>query len=77
MLSDMRLDGITHANATQKGGDEMADEQTPRLHAEIVQGISKAGNRYECIEVLLDGMSIGRIFPSKLEMAMIKQTLGI
>ena len=39
----------------------MADEQTPRLHA----------------EVLLDGMSIGRIFPSKLEMAMIKQTLGI
>ena len=56
MLSDMRLDGITHA---------------------IVQGISKAGNRYECIEVLLDGMSIGRIFPSKLEMAMIKQTLGI
>ena len=55
----------------------MADEQTARLHAEIVQGISKAGNRYECIEVLLDGMSIGRIFPSKLEMAMIKQTLGI
>ena len=33
----------------------MADEQTPRLHAEIVQGFSKAGNRYECIEVLLDG----------------------
>lgn len=43
----------------------MADEQTPRLHAEIVQGISKAGNRYECIEVLLDGMSIGRIFPQQ------------
>jgi hypothetical protein len=61
----------------RKEVDNMADEQTPRLHAEIVQGISKAGNRYECIEVLLDGMSIGRIFPSKLEMAMIKQTLGI
>ena len=39
----------------------MADEHTQRLHAEIVQG----------------GMSIGRIVPSKLEMAMIKQTLGI
>lgn len=44
----------------------MADEQIPRLHTEIVQCISKAGNRYECIEVLIDGMSIGRIFPSKL-----------
>lgn len=55
----------------------MADEQTSRLHAEIVQGISKTGNRYECIEVLIDGMPIGRIFPSKLEMSMIKQTLGI
>lgn len=46
----------------------MADEQIPRLHTEIVQCISKTGNRYECIEVLIDGMSIGRIFPSKLEM---------
>ncbi|WP_171002002.1 hypothetical protein [Bifidobacterium moukalabense] len=55
----------------------MADEQTPMLHAEIVQSISKAGNPYECIEVMLGGMSIGRIFPSKLEMAMIKQTLGL
>lgn len=53
-----------------------APDTTP-LHAEVVQSISKAGKPYECIEVRLGDITIGRIFPRPLEMASIKQALGL
>lgn len=52
------------------------DEITTVLHAEIVRAVSKAGNPYECVEVFLGDVSVGRIFPSPLEMSAIKQALN-
>lgn len=54
----------------------MNDEITTVLHAEIVRAVSKAGNPYECVEVFLGDVSVGRIFPSPLEMSAIKQALN-
>lgn len=53
----------------------MSEDTTPILHAEVVRAISKAGNPYECIEVKLDDMTVGRLFPTPLEMATIKSRL--
>ena len=49
--------------------------ETTILHAEIVQSVSKAGKPYECVEVRLGDVSVGRIFPSPLEMSAIKHAL--
>ena len=46
------------------------------LHAEILQAVSKEGRPYECVEVKLGDVSVGRIFPRPLEMAAIKNALG-
>lgn len=54
----------------------MADESTSILHAEILRAVSKEGRPYECIEVKLGDVSVGRIFPRPLEMAAIKNALG-
>ena len=51
------------------------EETTPILHAEILRAVSKDGRPYECIEVRLGDVSVGRIFPRPLEMAAIKQAL--
>lgn len=53
------------------------DNDTPILHAEVIQAVSKAGRPYECIEVRLGEVSVGRIFPRPLEMASIKHALGL
>ena len=52
------------------------DDSTPILHAEVVQAVSKAGKPYECIEISLGEISVGRVFPSPLEMTTIKRTLA-
>lgn len=54
----------------------MTDESTPILHAEILRAVSKEGRPYECIEVKLGDVSVGRIFPRPLEMTAIKNALG-
>ena len=53
----------------------MAYTTVPILHVEIVQGVSKAGKPYECLEVLLGEDSVGRLFPTPLEMRSIKAAL--
>ena len=53
----------------------MATTTEPILHVEIVQGVSKAGRLYECLEVLLGDDSVGRLFPTPLEMRSIKAAL--
>lgn len=53
------------------------DDSTPILHAEVVQAVSKAGKPYECIEISLGEISVGRVFPSPLEMTTTKRTLGL
>ena len=53
----------------------MANTTDPILHLEIVQGVSKAGKPYECLEVLLGEDSVGRLFPTPLEMRSIKAAL--
>lgn len=55
---------------------EMIEDETPRLHAEILSAVSKAGKPYECIEVRLGDLPIGRIFPTELEMITIKNALA-
>ncbi|WP_294686075.1 hypothetical protein [uncultured Bifidobacterium sp.] len=52
------------------------EETTPILHADILRAVSKEGRPYECIEVKLGEVSVGRIFPRPLEMAAIKNALG-
>lgn len=54
----------------------MIEDETPRLHAEILSAVSKAGKPYECIEVRLGDLPIGRIFPTELEMITIKNALA-
>ncbi|MDC7285890.1 hypothetical protein NXH56_07970 [Bifidobacterium thermophilum] len=54
----------------------MDEDTTPILHAEVLHTVSKAGKPYDCIEVMLGDMSIGRIFPSDLEMLAIKNALN-
>lgn len=46
------------------------------LRAELLSAVSKEGRPYECIEVKLGDISVGRIFPRPLEMAAIKQALS-
>lgn len=53
----------------------MATTTEPILHVEIVQGVSKTGRPYECLEVLLGDDSVGRLFPTPLEMRSIKAAL--
>lgn len=53
------------------------DDSTPILHAEVVQAVSKVDKPYECIEISLGEISVGRVFPSPLEMTTIKRTLGL
>jgi hypothetical protein len=48
----MFLDGITDEHE-RKEVSNMANTTDPILHVEIVQGVSKAGKPYECLEVLL------------------------
>lgn len=50
--------------------------ETPTLHAEVLHAISKEGRPYDCIEVKLGDISVGRIFPRPLELAAIKSALG-
>lgn len=52
------------------------DDETPVLHADVVRAVSKEGRPYECVEVKLGDVSVGRIFPRPLEMAAIKNALG-
>ncbi|KFI64192.1 hypothetical protein [Bifidobacterium cuniculi] len=52
------------------------DNETPILHADVVRAVSKEGRPYECVEVKLGDVSVGRIFPRPLEMAAIKNALG-
>ncbi|MBN7935851.1 hypothetical protein [Bifidobacterium longum] len=54
----------------------MEEKTESVLRADIVRGISKAGRPYECIEVTFNGMSVGRIFPTPLEMSAIKNALN-
>ncbi|MFY4636252.1 hypothetical protein ACOVJL_05295 [Scardovia wiggsiae] len=54
----------------------MDGDNTPILHADILRAVSKDGRPYECVEVKLGDVSVGRIFPRPLEMAAIKQALG-
>lgn len=54
----------------------MNEETQSVLRADILQAVSKAGKPYECIEVTCNGMPVGRIFPSSLEMTAIKNALG-
>lgn len=54
----------------------MTEENQSALRADILQAVSKAGKPYECIEVTCDGMPVGRIFPTPLEMTAIKNVLG-
>ena len=60
----------------QIGGEITMAEVDTGLHAEILQAVSKEGRPYECVEVRLGDVSVGRIFPRPLEMAAIKQALG-
>lgn len=41
----------------------MDEETAPVLHADILRAVSKEGRPYECIEVKLGDVSVGRIFP--------------
>lgn len=41
----------------------MDEETTSVLHADILRAVSKEGRPYECIEVKLGDVSVGRIFP--------------
>mgnify|MGYP006900167253 CR=1 FL=1 len=68
------LDGITDEHE-RKEVSNMANTTDPILHVEIVQGVSKAGKPYECLEVLLGEDSVGRLFPTPLEMRSIKAAL--
>ncbi|MCH4857326.1 MULTISPECIES: hypothetical protein [Bifidobacterium] len=52
------------------------DDEQQILHAEVVRAVSKEGRPYECVEVKLGDVSVGRIFPRPLEMAAIKSALG-
>lgn len=70
----MFLDGITDEHE-RKEVRNMANTTDPILHVEIVQGVSKAGKPYECLEVLLGEDSVGRLFPTPLEMRSIKAAL--
>ena len=54
----------------------MDEETTSVLHADILRAVRKEGRPYECIEVKLGDVSVGRIFPRPLEMAAIKNALG-
>lgn len=54
----------------------MNEETQSALRADILQAVSKAGKPYECIEVTCNGMPVGRIFPTPLEMTAIKNMLG-
>lgn len=51
------------------------DDETQVLRAEYVRAVSKEGRPYECIEVKLGEVSVGRIFPKPLEMVAIKNAL--
>lgn len=53
----MFLDGITDEHE-RKEVSNMANTTDPILHVEIVQGVSKAGKPYECLEVLLGEDSV-------------------
>ena len=70
----MFLDGITDEHE-RKEVSNMANTTDPILHVEIVQGVSKAGKPCECLEVLLGEDSVGRLFPTPLEMRSIKAAL--
>lgn len=70
----MFLDGITDEHE-RKEVSNMANTTDQILHVEIVQGVSKAGKPYECLEVLLGEDSVGRLFPTPLEMRSIKAAL--
>ena len=70
----MFLDGITDEHE-RKEVSNMSNTTDPILHVEIVQGVSKAGKPYECLEVLLGEDSVGRLFPTPLEMRSIKAAL--
>lgn len=54
----------------------MNEEPQSALRADVLQAVSKTGKPYECIEVTCNGMPVGRIFPTPLEMAAIKNMLG-
>lgn len=43
----------------------MDEETTSVLHADILRAVSKEGRPYECIEVKLGDVSVGRIFPGR------------
>ena len=70
----MFLDGITDEHE-RKEVSNLAFTTDAFLHVEIVQGVSKAGKPYECLEVLLGEDSVGRLFPTPLEMRSIKAAL--
>lgn len=65
-----------HTEAERKEVIKVDDETTPILHADVLRAVSKEGRPYECIEVKLGDVSVGRIFPRPLEMAAIKNALG-
>ena len=70
----MFLDGITNEHERREV-IKLANTTNPSLHVEIVQVVSKAGKPYECLEVLLGEDSVGRLFPTPLEMRSIKAAL--
>ena len=51
------------------------DTEAGQLTVHIISAVSKVGNPYECLEVRLGDVSVGRLFPSPLEMSAIRSAI--
>lgn len=56
---------------TTKVSEDM-DTEAQQLTVHVISAISKAGREYECLEIRLGDVSVGRLFPTPLEMAAIR-----
>lgn len=64
----------TNTNPNNNNLDKQSG--TSDISVEIIEGVSKAGNAYKCLEIQVGDLYKARVFPTPVEIAYIEHIIG-
>lgn len=56
--------------------NNVKNQEKNDILVEIIEGVSKAGNPYKCLEVQIGDLYKARVFPTPVEIAYIEHIIG-